>query len=88
MTTTTLEQDAVEVLTPVAEYGLGLLFPAIPAPVWVAIFAGIKSGKLTTAAFEAFLAEHGLKTYDAPTDYPDAPPQTQTSSNLEITQQT
>ena len=82
-----LEQDAIEVLTPVAEYGLGLLFPAIPAPVWAAVFAGIKNGKLTTAAFEAFLAEYGLQIYT--TAQPgDVTPIYPTDKNSGVQQQT
>jgi hypothetical protein len=59
----TLEQDAVELLAPAAAVALGLMFPGIPAIVWSTIFAGVKNGDLTAAAFNAFLAEHGLKVY-------------------------
>jgi hypothetical protein len=83
---TNLEEDAVAILAPAASFALGLMFPAIPAVVWSTIFAALKNGDLTRAAFDAFLAEHGLKTYSAPTDYPDAPPQSQTPNNLEIKQ--
>jgi len=58
-----LEKDAVEVLAPAASYALGLLFPAIPQVIWSTIFAALKNGDLTAAAFDAFLAEHGLKVY-------------------------
>jgi hypothetical protein len=77
-----LEKDAITILGPVAAYGLGLMFPAIPAGVWLAIFAALKNGDLNAAAFDAFLAEHGLKTYSTPADYPDAAPQVQTPNNL------
>jgi ABC-type amino acid transport substrate-binding protein len=81
-----LEKDAITILRPVAAYGLGLMFPAIPAGVWLAIFAALKNGDLNAAAFDAFLAEHGLKTYAALNDFPDPPPQTQTPNNLGVNQ--
>jgi len=77
-----LESDAIEVLTPVAVYGLGMLFPMIPPAVWSTIFAALRSGDLDAAALDAFIAEHNLKIYSADTDFPSAPPQVQTSNNL------
>jgi hypothetical protein len=60
---TNLEEEAVEILAPAASFAMGLMFPAIPAVVWSTIFAALKNGDLTRAAFDAFLAEHGLKVY-------------------------
>jgi hypothetical protein len=81
-----LEKDAVEIIAPVAAYGLGLMFPAIPAGVWAAIFTALKNGDLNAAAFDAFLVEHDLKAYSAPSDYPESPPQNQTANNLGVNQ--
>jgi hypothetical protein len=81
-----LEKDAIAILAPAAAIGLGLMFPAIPAAVWSAIFAALKNGDLTAAAFDAFLAEHGLKAYAELSDEPDAPPEIETPSNLIVEQ--
>jgi hypothetical protein len=58
-----LEQHVVEVLAPTASYLLGLMFPAVPQVVWATIFAALKNGDLSAAAFDTFLAEHNLKVY-------------------------
>lgn len=81
-----IERDAIEILAPAAAYGLGLAFPMIPSEVWSTIFKAIENGNLDAAAFDAFLAEHGLKTYSDATDYPDPPPQSQAVNNLEVKQ--
>jgi hypothetical protein len=75
---TPLEQKVLDVATPVASYLLGLAFPEVPNMVWGILFKGLEDGDIDGAAIQAFLADHGLKTYSDPSDFPLEPPQDQT----------
>lgn len=66
----------------VLAYGLSLAVPAIPASIWLAIIKGVLAGDLTIDHINAFLASHGIKTYYAPTDFPNAPPGQTNISNI------
>lgn len=57
-------------LIPVAAWGLSLLCPAVPAPIWSAVLLAVDNGDVDLAAIEAFCALHGIKTYSEPKDFP------------------
>lgn len=63
-------------------WGLSLAVPAIPSGVWLAIINGVIGGYLTLEHIQAFLAAHNVKTYYAPTDFPQSPPQNGAVNNL------
>ena len=68
----------------VLAWGLSLAVPAVPAGVWLAIIKGVLAGDLTLDHINAFLTAHGIKTYYAPTDFPDAPPGQTNISNIGV----
>jgi hypothetical protein len=67
---------------PALAWALNIAVPAIPSGVWLALINGLIAGDLTLAHIEAFLAAHHIQTYYAPTDFPNAPPQSTTISNI------
>lgn len=77
-----LSPKIVDAITPVLVYALGLVCPTIPNFIWTIIIKAVLNGDLTLDHFEAFLTAHALKTYTAPTDYPEPPPQVLTPNNL------
>lgn len=69
------EQKAFELALPLIQYGLQLLLPEVPAPVWTFLFAAIKAGDgITADQIRAELKNAGVTVSYTPADFPEEPP--------------
>src|SRR4051794_40299538 len=73
-----------DALFSLAGFVLASLFPAIPAPAWVAILTAIRNGDILLADLEAFCASKGITIDYQPSDFPQAPPGQTNEANFTV----
>lgn len=73
---------SVSDLVPIAAWGLNLACPVVPAAVWSALINAVISGDVTLEHIQQFMKDHNIKIYSAPSDYPNAPQEPQSTSNI------
>jgi hypothetical protein len=65
---TPFEASLLKGTTPLIVYGLGIVCPAIPSFVWVALIGAIANGTISLAHLQEFMAAHNIQAYE---EYPD-----------------